>query len=154
MDIPGPPPHPQAVQDTEHLKLLAIFHYVLGGITMIFGSIPIIHVVIGIMMVSGRIPMGKPSGPASMSPDQFGWLFILMGGGFIVVAWTFAILLIYAGRCLSARQKRMFCFVIGCLSCAQFPLGTALGVFTILVLQRPSVKELFDRPLPGGYLNT
>ena len=39
----------------------------------------------------------------------------------------------------------MFCFVIACLACMQMPLGTILGVFTIIVLARPSVKEMFDR---------
>jgi hypothetical protein len=160
MNLPGPPPHPQALQDAEHLKLLAIFHYVLAGLAALFGSIPIIHVVVGIMMVSGKIPMGHPPAgapagtPMPVTPMDFGWFFIVLGGGMIVLSWTYAGLMFYAGRCLSARQKRTFCFVMACISCIHIPMGTALGIFTILVLQRPSVQALFDRPLPGGYLNT
>ncbi len=30
------------------------------------------------------------------------------------------------------------------------PFGTVLGVFTLLVLQRPSVKVLFERPEGGA----
>ncbi|MCW1885872.1 hypothetical protein OKA04_14125 [Luteolibacter flavescens] len=150
MQTYGPPPHPQAIQDAEHLKLLVIFHYVVGGMTALFGSFPIIHVVMGFMMVDGRA-FGPPgSGP----PPEFGWFFIVVGCCFILLAWTLAILMIYSGRCLSARRKRTFCFVIGCISCAGFPLGTALGIFTIIVLQRPSVRALFDRPETGGYLNS
>jgi hypothetical protein len=149
---PGPPPHPQQFQDAEHLKLLAIFHYVLAALTFIGGSFPIIHVITGWMMVSGRIPMAPASG-GGPPPEQIGWLFIAMGGVFILLFWTVAVMLFLAGRFLSARRNRTFCFVIACLSCAGFPLGTALGVFTILVLQRPSVRALFDRPQPGGYSN-
>lgn len=149
---PGPPPHPQELQDAEHLKLLAIFHYVLAGLTFIGGSFPIIHVAMGWMIVSGKIPMAPASG-GSGPPAEFGWLFIIMGSCFILAFWTFAVLLLISGRFLSARRKRMFCFVIACLSCAGFPLGTALGVFTILVLQRPTVRALFDQTLPAGYLN-
>jgi hypothetical protein len=161
MEHPGPPPHPQAMLDAEHLKLLAIFHYVLAGLAALFGSIPIIHVLMGVMIVSGKFPgpvsapPGSTSGPAMAGmPAEFGWFFIVIGGGLILVSWVYAGLLFYAGRCLSARQKRTFCFVMACLSCLHVPFGTALGVFTILVLQRPSVQALFNRPQVGGYLNT
>ncbi|MCW1923936.1 hypothetical protein OKA05_15320 [Luteolibacter arcticus] len=154
MDSPGPPPHPQAIQDAEHLKLLAIFHYVVGGMTMLFGSFPILHVIMGIMMLNGKFATGSPTSPGAGMGNEFGWVFIGMGSMFILIFWTFAVLLIYAGRCLSARRKHTYCFVMACLSCVHFPLGTALGVFTILVLQRPSVQGLFDKPpMPGAYLN-
>jgi hypothetical protein len=39
----------------------------------------------------------------------------------------------------------MLAFVTACLSCMNVPIGTALGVFAILVLNRPSVKALFGR---------
>ncbi len=37
----------------------------------------------------------------------------------------------------------MFCFVMGCVECLFMPFGTVLGAFTILVLNRQSVKGLF-----------
>lgn len=45
-----------------------------------------------------------------------------------------------------------FVFVMACVQCANVPFGTALGVFTILVLQRPSVKALFEGLPPVGHL--
>lgn len=155
MESPGPPPNPQMMQDAEHLKLLAVFHYVVGALVALFGSFPIIHVAVGIAMVSGKFGSKMSSGPSvGPPPDQFGWLFIIIGSLAILFFWAFAGCLIYAGRCLSARKYHTFCFVIACLACVGFPMGTALGVFTILVLQRPTVKALFNQPLPGGYLNT
>ena len=38
----------------------------------------------------------------------------------------------------------MFCSVVACVEYFFVPLGTVLGVFTILMLNRQSVKELFD----------
>jgi hypothetical protein len=160
MENPGPPVHPQAFADAEHLKLLAVFHYVLAGLAVLFGSLPIIHVLFGIMMVNSKIPMPPPPSGATGAPVMtgfpaaFGWMFIVMGSAFIFISWVYAGLMFYSGRCLSARRKWTFSFVMACISCIQVPLGTALGVFTILVLQRPSVKALFDRQSPGGYLNT
>ncbi|RYD43476.1 MAG: hypothetical protein EOP83_31795 [Verrucomicrobiaceae bacterium] len=105
--------------------------------------------------MSGKFAPTAHGSPASgPPPDQFGWLFVIFGSVAILLFWAFAGCLIYSGRCLSARRNYTFCFVIACLSCAGFPLGTALGVFTILVLQRPTVKALFSQPLPGGYLNS
>ena len=150
MQAPGPPPHPQAFQDAEHLKLLAIFHYVLAGLSAVFGCFFIIHIVMGGMMISGGMS-GGGSGPPP--PQEIGWLFIIGGCFAILMSWAMAVALFLAGRWLSARRNWTYCFVVACISCLSVPLGTALGVFTIIVLQRPSVKALFGRPLPGGYLN-
>lgn len=147
---PGPPPHPQLLEDAEHLKLLSIFHYVLAGLTSLAGFFPLIHVAMGAMMLSGSFS-GGPS--AGAPPDAFGWIFVVIGGAVSLLLWCFAMALFVAGRALAARRSRTFCFVIAAISCAGFPLGTALGVFTILVLQRPTVRALFDGPDPGGYLN-
>ena len=46
---------------------------------------------------------------------------------------------------LKKRQKRTFSFVIACICCMNIPLGTALGVFTLVVLSRQSVKAIYDR---------
>ena len=48
-----------------------------------------------------------------------------------------------AGRCIRSRTCYWFVFVMACLQCGFFPFGTVLGVFTIVVLSRPSVKEMF-----------
>ena len=41
--------------DIQHLNLLSLFHYIVAGITFLFGCIPIIHVVIGITMMAGAL---------------------------------------------------------------------------------------------------
>ncbi len=50
----------------------------------------------------------------------------------------------YAGRCLRARKNYTFLLVMAALNGTFImPLGTLLGVFTFVVLMRPSVKALF-----------
>jgi hypothetical protein len=61
-----------------------------------------------------------------------------------------AILTLFAARFLGLRRHRIFCLVIGCLSCSLIPWGTVLGVCMMMVLNRPSVKDLFDPPQPAG----
>ena len=121
--------------------MLAIGHYVLGGLTAVFSCIPLIHITIGILMINGKFPDGR----ANLSSDErmIGWIFIAFGGLIILLGWSLAVLKILTGRWLSARKNRTFCFVVACIECAGVPLGTILGVFTITVLNRPSVRALF-----------
>ena len=53
-------------------------------------------------------------------------------------------MMIIAGRMMAKRRRRMFCLIVAAISCLFFPLGTLLGIFTILVLSRPSVIQQFD----------
>ena len=74
-----------------------------------------------------------------------GWIFIGMGSVVILMGLTIATLMALTGRWLSARKHKTFCFVIACIECVNMPLGTILGVFTLVVLQKPSVTVLFDQ---------
>lgn len=126
-------------QDLEHLRLLSLFHYILGGLTAFFACIPFIHVGLGIAMVLGKLDQGK-----NPPPPAIGWLFVVVGGFFILAGWTLAALMIVAGRKLARRRNRGFCTVVAAFSCLMMPLGTILGVFTLMVLSRPTVRRLFD----------
>ena len=130
------------IQDQEHLKLLAIFHYVAAGLGALFSCFPILHVILGIVMLSGA--MDGPNGP----PRAFGWIFILFPACFILFGWATALCVAYAGHCLQRRKNYIYCLVIAGVACMFAPLGTALGVFTIIVLLRESVKELFESNTP------
>ncbi len=76
-----------------------------------------------------------------------GTVFVVVGIAAILLGWIVALLLAIAGRKLATRRGRVFCIVVAALSCFSFPLGTALGVFTLIVLMRPSVQALFEQPL-------
>jgi hypothetical protein len=128
-------------QDEEHLRLLSIFHYVLGGMLAVFSCIPIIHVVLGVLMLTSPSFFG--GGHGHQPPAGIGVMFVVFGGGFVLFGWSVAGMMLYAGRCLSRRARHLYCLVVAAVSCLFVPIGTALGVFTIIVLNRPSVKLLF-----------
>lgn len=126
-------------QDQQHLDLLGVFHYVVAGVTALFSLIPVIHLALGLAMVTGHFPH-QPDEPG---PAIFGWIFVVAGGVFILCGLAFSVLLAYAGRCLRQRRRHLFCLVMAAISCAFMPFGTVLGVFTLIVLARPSTKLLF-----------
>ena len=122
------------------LRLLSIFHYVVGGLSGLFACFPIMHLIIGIVMLAGGFQDASGDGP----PRAVGMIFVMMALLIICSGWALAICLIISGRQLAKRKLYKFCFVIACISCIFMPFGTILGVFTIIVLMRPSVRELFE----------
>jgi hypothetical protein len=135
-------------EDLQHLRLLSIFHYVVAGIAGLMGFLPILHLGMGIMLVTGSFPQGRGQPP----PPFMGWFFIFIAGGMMLMFWTAAVCIALAGWKLSQRRAYLFCLIVAFAECLIQPFGTVLGVFTIVVLFRKSVKELFGvaRPEPQG----
>ena len=132
-------------EDQEHLKLLAIGHYVVGGIGVFFACLPLIHLTIGLVFLFGD---GIDLDTGEEVPAFIGVLFAVIGGMMFLFGQACAWCVIYSGRQIAQRKKHTFSFIIGCVNCMFFPFGTILGVFTIIVLSRDSVKALYD-PLDG-----
>jgi hypothetical protein len=122
--------------DREHLKLLAIFHFVLAGLCAMFSLIPLAQLVLGLGLATGSVD-GEPAVRA------LGCFFVAVAGSAVVLGLGLAACLVLAGRGLLDQKRYTFCLVMACISCLFMPFGTVLGVFTLLVLMRPSVKELF-----------
>jgi hypothetical protein len=60
-----------------------------------------------------------------------------------LIGLAMAICILIAGRSIALRKRYSFAFVMACVECLFIPFGTILGVFTIIVLLRESVKALF-----------
>lgn len=142
----------QINQDTEHLKILSICHYVLAGLCIFPLLYGVFYMLMGIFV--GTIIANSPQ-PANAPPAAlFGGIFAFVGLVISLISLTFGILLFKAGRNLSSYQSHTFCFVIACISCAFMPFGTILGIFTIIVLLRESVKGLFNGQSFSQFGNT
>ncbi len=140
MTAPLNPPAAPVNQDEEHLRLLAIFHYVVGGLTALFACFPFIHLGMGVFMLL-KPEAFKPKPP----PEFVAWILIGVAAAIILTGWVLALFFVLAGRNLSRRRRYLFCQVVAGIGCVFMPFGTVLGVFTLLVLSRPSVKELFQK---------
>jgi hypothetical protein len=87
----------------------------------------------------------SPANPAQQPPPlALGWAFVVFGIFLFLLATMFAIVVAFAGRSLSRRDHYWFAFVVACVGYIFVPFGTILGVFTIIVLSRESVKMLFS----------
>ncbi len=127
-------------EDAEHLRLLSIFHYVVGGMTALCACFPCIHLAIGIALLSGAM---NPRPGDEPPPAFLGWLLIAIASMLILIGWSMALVVVLAGRFLARRAHYMYCLVVAAIECLFIPFGTVLGVFTIVVLNRSSVRSLF-----------
>ena len=76
-------------------------------------------------------------------PAFLGWFFVFFGGVFLLMGEALALCLFLSGRWLSKGRRYWFSFVVACIACTIMPFGTVLGVFTIIVLSRDSVKRRY-----------
>ena len=101
---------------------------------------PFIHIAMGLFFILAQESVDNGEAP----PAFIGWIFVIAGSAFVIAGWTLTVLLIVAGRFLKRHDHRVFCMVIAGASCLFMPVGTVLGVFTIIVLSRPTVRALFE----------
>jgi hypothetical protein len=133
-------------EDDEQLQLLSTFHYVLAGLCALISLLPLLYFGMGLAMLAGA---GRgAAGP--FGPLFAGCVVAGLGGLFLAFAVGYTVSLFFAARFLAARRRHTFCVVVAALSCSFSPLGTVLGVFTLIVLFRPSVKARFDAPTAAG----
>lgn len=126
----------------ENLRLLTIFHYIVGGLAAVFALFPVFHLIFGLIMVLMPNSMETSDDAAAR---VVGWMFILIAVTIITVGWVIAGCIVYAGRSLAQRKRYMFCLVMAGVMCLFMPFGTILGVFTIIVLTQEPVRILFGQ---------
>ncbi|MBN4073971.1 hypothetical protein JYT61_00260 [bacterium AH-315-E10] len=132
--------------DLQHLRLLSIFHYIVGGMGCLFACFPIIHMLVGIGVMGGSLMSGNAE--EGIVGLFFGLLFFVMGSLFFLIGQAVSICVIIAGRKLAKRQGYTFTFVMACIQCIILPFGIILGIFTIVILSRTSVKDLYALQTP------
>jgi hypothetical protein len=136
-------------QDNEQIKILSIFHYVVAGLAALIACIPIVHLTIGISILTGGFfAKDFTAGDSTFPVNFFGMLFTIIPLIIILSGWAFAICLAVAGNFLSKQKHYLFCLIMAGIACVFTPFGTVLGIFTIMVLTRPSVKALFNPQQP------
>ena len=135
----------QMQMDLHHLKLLSIFYYISAGLQAIGGCFGAFYVVLGIGVANAPPPQSSSGQNVEAAPELLGGMLIAIGGcvGLLCIAW--AVLCIITGISLAAQRRRTLCLITAAIMCLNIPLGTVLGIFTFVVLSRPSVAALFNK---------
>jgi hypothetical protein len=128
--------------DADHLKLLSIFHFIGAGVALLGLLFLLAHYAIFSTVMSN--PKMWENQKQAPPPAQFfailKWFYLIFAVWFV----SSGVLNLISGLCLRARKGRTFSLVVAGINCLHIPLGTVLGVFTMVVLVRDSVRELYD----------
>ena len=141
----APLPRDQRNIDADHLNLLSIFHFVGAGLAFLGMIIMVAEFTLIHFVLTNPALLQSPRQPAP--PPQFFQIFSVFIWFYLVLGlWCLAsaILNIMSGLFLRVRKYRTFSFVVAGMNCLHIPLGTVLGIFTIVVLTRESVRELYE----------
>jgi hypothetical protein len=121
----------------QHLKIVAYLLIAMGALGLLF-AVCILVAGVGIGGVVG-----------ASSPDQDGALAALMSGGLMmglaVLVGVLSIPNILAGRGLLQRRPwaRTLAIVLSVIGLLNFPLGTAIGAYSLWVLLNDETRRLF-----------
>lgn len=141
-DTIPPIPNRQRTMDADHLNLLSIFHFVGAGLGLLGMMFLVLHFTLfHTFMDNPAMWQNQRQAPP---PAQFFAIFKVF---YLVFGMWFAasfVLNLFSGFFLRGRTHRTFSLVVGAVNCLHVPLGTVLGVFTIVVLMRESVRGIYE----------
>jgi hypothetical protein len=131
---------------TESLRLLVVAHYLLAGVTLLLAPAGIYLAIAGwdlLHPARGEAWTPRP-GQEIFDPLRWGAVFFVGGGVLASLSLLHAGLIAYVGRCLARRRRRRFCLAFSIFDLTYIPLGTALGIFALVLLLKPQIKQQFE----------
>lgn len=136
------PPDPIPLSDSNqtHLRRLTVGHTVVGLLGLLVGLIPLVLVGVGLAIAGGHLETPPDAPPP---PEGLGWKFFGLGLLAFCLIETSAVATLLAVRQLRRQRNHGFCLLVACVLCAYPPFGTALGLYSLMILTRPEVKDAF-----------
>jgi len=143
---------PQHDKDLNDLKTLSIFWYVSAGL----GAFALVFFLIYFVVALGMMGLFGIAGAAAAQEDDpnalaatalaamFPALFALFSLVGMAITLLVMVLQVAVARNLTRFRGFNLCMAMAAIACLNIPIGTLLGVFTIMVLLRDSVKERFQ----------
>jgi hypothetical protein len=124
----------------DQLRLLVIFHYIFAGLSLLGMGFLAAHYWFMSSMMDPTQWAGHSNPPPEGFLDMFVWFYAFMGA---LMALGLVLNLLVAAS-LRQRRRWTLCAVVSGLNCLQMPLGTILGVFTLVLINRSDVRASFS----------
>ena len=132
----------QAGIDSEHLRLLSIFHFVAAGFAFLGLAFSAVYFAFFQWVMSNPKMWEKSSqGPP---PEMFIGLFRVLFVAFVLWFLISALGNLMSGIYMRKFRNRTFSMVVAGINCLHIPLGTILGIMTFIVITRDSVRRRYE----------
>ena len=142
------------------LRLLSVGYYIQAGVAA-FYTLMLLGYSAFVSTILANIGRLSPQSNQQLPPAILSVLTIVLAV-LIGIVCAYTACLFIAGFWLRRLRNMLFIQIIAALNCFAIPYGTVLGIFTFMVLQRPSAKQLFSTggtpppiptppPVPGNW---
>jgi hypothetical protein len=133
----------QRKADADHLRLLSIFHFVGAGLAVLGMGFLTLHYIVFHAFLANPDIWRNQKGAVPPPRELFAifkWFYVVFG------AWLAAsgVANLLSGLFIGRRKYRIFSLAVAGMNCIHIPFGTVLGVFTFIVLLRPSVCDVYE----------
>ena len=133
---------PADPRDESHLETLKVCHYIYAGLGVVGLLFIIAHYAImnAVFTTIAEAENAKNGAELTHIFVVFDWFYLIIG------IWTLALMILnfFSAHALRDRNRSRLIMTTSGINCINIPLGTILGVFTLVVLTRSSVKILFE----------
>ena len=138
----------QTIIDEEHLKLLVLFHRIYGIIVIVFSLLGIGYFILLDFLFSLTKSSARFTYQRNFQapPTEIMNIVMIIMVVMIVIGLTIGLCNLLSAQYIKRRKLRIFSIVVASINCISFPLGTILGVLTLVVLLRNSIIEYY-KPL-------
>ncbi len=133
--------HPDP-KDESDLGTLSLLTKIYGGLCA-FGGVLMVALlaVMAFLIPAERAASGRAGGGEGAEVTILYLIIAVIGA---VISGAMAFLYFKSADCIKKRQCKTLIYVAAALACTNAPLGLALGIYTFVLLERPSIKGLFS----------
>ena len=125
--------------EDHNLGIFKILYIIKGIVVLFFAILPLLYIFFGVFLFESEKFQKNDSHIA-------GVLVIAVGIFVFILLLALGILTLLTARYLGKRTHYDFVFVMAIVNCLTGILGILLGIITILELNKPQVKRLFNKP--------
>ncbi|MCR9251415.1 MAG: hypothetical protein NXI20_13385 [bacterium] len=126
---------------SNNLDTFKTLYLIKGILTLLMSFLPLIYIFLG-GFLSTMIEMEEIQDPP---PFDIGLIFMIIGVVALIFIVGTGVATILASNYIRDRKNYTFILVVAILNCFSGILGILLGVFTIIEINKPEVKELFEQ---------
>lgn len=126
------------------LRLLSIGYYIQGGISAFYTLLMLGYSAFASAVFANILKTAGESGQQEIPPALVSIISLLLAM-MLGIACAYTACLFLAAYWLRHSRNMLFLQVLAALNCLAIPYGTVLGIFTFMVLQRPTAKQIFRK---------
>ena len=124
------------------LEMIVIAHYVLGVIGVIVSCFALSKSGLGMSLIDQAESYTELE---KLMHEVFGWIYIVSGVALFIFGEVLSVCLIVSANFMKRHTAHTFSIFVAAITCTIIPIGTVLGIFTIITLSDKSTKELYKK---------